>query len=480
MKREAYAPAAASACEAQASWPDSIDPLATWPVHHAGSAQSAAPRYHERRFSVTPRTTGFAALGVPADLVDALASDGFETPFPIQRECVPPALAGRDLCGRAATGSGKTLAYGIPMLARVDQAEPNQPTGVILVPTRELARQVRTDLLGMGKARRRYVLAVYGGTPYVAQRSSFQRGASIVVACPGRLLDFVRRGQVDLGAVQVCVVDEADRLADLGFMDDVRALLDEMPADRQTLLFSATLDGDVDELVTRYQRDPVRIDLTSDDPDVPADHHVMVVRSIERVGAAANLVRQHGRTIVFTRTREGTDSLATALAASGVRTASMHGGMSQSQRERSLHALRRGHVDALVATDVAARGIHVDDVELVLHWDVAMDAKDYVHRSGRTARAGAGGTVITLVTDTHARRANRITKQAGVDAGSLAAPARDGRDARSDSPGRRDGVRREQGSRPGRTGGVKTVSHFARRSHAGRSRPSSRRSRPNG
>jgi superfamily II DNA/RNA helicase len=366
--------------------------------------------------SPAPRVaSGFRALGVPADLCDALAEDGITEPFDIQTACLPAALAGRDLCGRAPTGSGKTLAFGIPMLATVAQAEPYHPTGIILVPTRELAKQVRFDLLSMGKARRRYILAVYGGTPYAGQLNSFKLGASILVACPGRLLDFVRRQQLSLDAVKMCVIDEADRLADLGFMEDVKALLDAMPPARQTLLFSATLDGDVDDLVKNYQRQPERVDVISRESEAaPARHLLMQVRPIEKVGVAAKLVRQYGRTIVFTRTRENADSLRDSLVASGISTGVIHGGLPQGQRERALESLRHGRIDALVATDVAARGIHVDDIELVLHWDVADDAKDYVHRSGRTARAGSAGTVVTLVTDKHIRHATRITTEAGV------------------------------------------------------------------
>lgn len=419
--------------------------------------------------SNTSRTgaEGFRALGVPADLCAALAADNIHEPFEIQTACIPDALAGRDLCGRARTGSGKTLAYGIPMLERVSQAQPFHPTGIVLVPTRELAKQVRFDLLSMGKARRRYILAVYGGTPYGSQINSFRMGASILVACPGRLLDFVRRGQLSLDSVEMCVIDEADRLADLGFMEDVRALLDAMPPTRQTLLYSATLDGDVDELVKNYQENPVMVDLVGEtDDEEPATHLIKVVRPIEKTGVAAQLIRDYGRTIVFTRTREGTDTVREALNASGVHAGSIHGGMSQGQRERSLEAFRHGRVDALVATDVAARGIHVDGVELVIHWDIAMDSKDYVHRSGRTARAGSAGTVISLVTDRQASRVNKITKGAGVTIGAAGAASGAERPARSersgtDSPhddGANNGSRRV---RPGDHGGVKTVAQLA-------------------
>jgi superfamily II DNA/RNA helicase len=437
--------------------------------------------------------TGFRALGVPADLCAALAADDITEPFEIQTACVPDALAGKDLCGRAATGSGKTLAFGIPMLTRVSQAKPFHPTGIVLVPTRELAKQVRFDLLSMGKERRRYILAVYGGTAYGSQLNSFRMGASILVACPGRLLDFVRRGQLSLDSVEVCVVDEADRLADLGFMDDVRELLDAMPAKRQTLLFSATLDGDVDELIKNYQHDPVMVDLIGDEPDAsPATHYLKVVRPIEKTGVAANLIRDYGRTVVFVKTREGADSVRESLEASGIRAGSIHGGMGQGQRERSLEAFRHGRVDALVATDVAARGIHVDGVELVLHWDIAMDPKDYVHRSGRTARAGSAGTVISLVTDRQAQRASRITKLAGIMVEKLGnessgrrpqGPIHADRETAAaqvledydEQPGQSDDTAPVRATRPGQHGGVRTVAQLAGRPQGRGPRVRSRR-----
>jgi len=447
--------------------------------------------------------SGFRALGVPADLCAALADDGITEPFEIQSACLPDALSGKDLCGRAATGSGKTLAFGIPMLAKVSQAKPFNPTGIVLVPTRELAKQVRFDLLSMGKERRRYILAVYGGTAYASQLNSFRMGASILVACPGRLLDFVRRGQISLGSVEVCVIDEADRLADLGFMDDVRELLDAMPATRQTLLFSATLDGDVDELIKNYQHDPVMVDLIGDEPDAsPASHYIKTVRPIEKTGVAANLVREYGRTVVFVRTREGADSVREALEASGIRAGSIHGGMGQGQRERSLEAFRHGRVEALVATDVAARGIHVDGVELVLHWDIAMDPKDYVHRSGRTARAGSAGTVISLVTDRQAQRAHKIAKLAGItieksqpaaagarprgpihaDRETVASQVLEDDDTTTDEVPSAEayGERSERDprgprSRPGQHGGVRTVAQLAARPQARGPRVRSRR-----
>jgi superfamily II DNA/RNA helicase len=354
----------------------------------------------------------FRDLGVPPRIVSALEADGITEPFAIQTATLADALAGRDLCGRAPTGSGKTLAFGIPLMARVGEAVPRHPTGLILVPTRELALQVKRSLIPLGRAAWRYVLAVYGGSRFEPQIDSLKKGASVVVATPGRLLDLIERKQIFLDAVEVAVIDEADRMADLGFMPDVSRLLDMLPQQRQTMLWSATLDGDVDMLIRRYQRDPVRHEVA--DRASEAHHHIQVVRKIERVGAVATLVRSHGATLVFTRTRDGAEKLAEQLRDSGVSADAIHGNRSQAQREHALHRFRTGKVDALVATDVAARGIHVDDVSLVVHWDLPADAKDYVHRSGRTARAGADGKVVSLVTREARSRAERLLRTAGV------------------------------------------------------------------
>ncbi|MGD9705531.1 MAG: DEAD/DEAH box helicase [Acidimicrobiia bacterium] len=353
-------------------------------------------------------SSSFGALGVPADLVDALNASGISEPFPVQAACLPDALAGRDLCGRAPTGSGKTLAFGIPMMARISRAEAHHPTGIILVPTRELAKQVRTELVELGKASRRYILAVYGGVPYASQLASLRRGAALLVACPGRLLDLVERGAVSLDSVEVAVIDEADRMSDLGFLPEVVKLLDMMPKQRQTMLFSATLDGDVDELVRRHQNNPVRHDLVGDVEQPDIEYRWERVKSIERLGRAAGLIRQHGQTMVFAATRLGAERLVEQLGGAGIRATAIHGGLSQGQRERSLEAFRKGRYEALVGTDVAARGIHVDNVSMVLQWDLPSDPKDFLHRSGRTARAGAAGLVVVLVPPQHDRTAMRL------------------------------------------------------------------------
>lgn len=355
-------------------------------------------------------SSSFGALGVPADLVDALGASGFTDAFPVQEACLPDALAGRDLCGRAPTGSGKTLAFGIPLMARISGAEAHHPTAVVLVPTRELAKQVRNELVELGKARRRYILAVYGGVPYANQLSSLRRGAAVLVACPGRLLDLVERGAVSLDRVEVAVVDEADRMSDLGFLPEVVKLLDMMPEQRQTLLFSATLDGDVDELIRRHQRNPIRHDLIGETEQPAIDYRWERVKPVERLGRAASLIREHGQTMLFTGTRLGADRLAEQLTDSGIRAAAIHGGLGQGQRERALESFRRGRVEALVGTDVAARGIHVDNVAMVVHWDLPSDPKDFVHRSGRTARAGATGLVTMLIAPQHERAAARLKR----------------------------------------------------------------------
>lgn len=397
-------------------------------------------------------STSFAALGVPAPLVDALTAQGFEHAFPVQATCIPDALAGRDLLGRAPTGSGKTLAFGIPLMARISQAQPHHPTAVVLVPTRELAQQVRTELTPLGKAAKRYILAVYGGVPYSSQMNSLRRGAAVLIACPGRLLDLVERGAVHLDAVETCVIDEADRMADMGFMPEVRKLLERMPSQRQTLLFSATLDRDVDELVRHHQNDPVRHDLMGDVPESIAEHRFIRVNPVARLGTAAKLIRDHGSTMLFTSTREGTDELAGQLAHSGITTAAIHGGMNQRQRERALEQFKDGRVTALVGTDVAGRGIHVDNVSLVIHWDLPGDAKDYVHRSGRTARAGKKGTVVCLIAPQHERKVHWLIRevQPGATIEGEAPPARMPRDVGARRPGGGQPFHRGQGGPGGR------------------------------
>jgi len=343
-------------------------------------------------------TDTFADLGVSDDLVEALHRHGIRTPFPVQRLTIADGCAGRDVCAQAPTGSGKTIAFGVPLAARLAAAAPHRPTGLVLVPTRELAAQVRRELEWLGAPRRLRTTTLYGGVGFGAQRAALRRGVDVVVACPGRLGDLIERGDVDLSDVEIVVLDEADRMADMGFLPAVRQLLDRTPADRQTMLFSATLDGPVAELWRRYQRDPVRHAVpSSPDTATPATHVFWEAARGHRLQLCADVVTAAGSTIVFCRTKRGTDRLARQLAGLGVQTAAIHGDRSQGQRDRALSAFAGGQVAALVATDVAARGLHVDDVACVVHWDPPADATAYTHRSGRTARAGAAGTVVSLV-----------------------------------------------------------------------------------
>jgi superfamily II DNA/RNA helicase/cold shock CspA family protein len=362
-----------------------------------------------------PSTT-FAELGVPADLVGTLHARGLVDAFDIQSMTVPDGLAGRDLCGRAPTGSGKTIAFGIPLAARVSKARPRRPRGLVLVPTRELAAQVCGELEWLGRGRKLRVAAVYGGAGFGAQFKALRRGVDVLVACPGRLIDLIERGEVDLDEVEMVVVDEADRMADMGFLPAVQELLDRTPPTRQTLLFSATLDGAVDRLVQRYQRDPSRHLLPEADVTA-ATHRFWAVERSRRVELAAEVVATAGPTIVFCRTKHGADALAKKLDQRGIRSAAIHGNRSQGQRERALAAFADGKVRALVATDVAARGIHVDAVACVLHFDPPADFKDYTHRSGRTARAGADGTVVSIVLPEQRAMVARYQRELGMRPG---------------------------------------------------------------
>jgi len=343
-------------------------------------------------------STSFPDLGVPADLAQRLADDGITEAFPIQIDTLPEAMRGRDLCGRAPTGSGKTLAFALPIAARVGRAKPGRPRALILTPTRELAAQIRETLRPLAEVRGRRVATFYGGTNLRRDQQRLRQGVDVAIACPGRLADLVQRGDVDLGSVTTVVLDEADRLADMGFLPEVRRLLDRTSRERQTLLFSATLDGDVDDLVRRYQRDPARYEVAQPAEEVGDVRHLFwEADRATRRGLTADIVRSVNPAIVFTRTKRGAERLARQLAKDGVSTAAIHGDRSQRQRESALARFSRGDVSTLVATDVAARGIHVDDVGVVVHYDLAGTEKDYVHRSGRTGRAGAGGVVVSLV-----------------------------------------------------------------------------------
>ena len=359
-------------------------------------------------------TINFAQLGVPDTICRALARNGITQPFAIQATTITDALAGRDVCGRAPTGSGKTLAFGIPIAINVERAKPKMPRALILAPTRELAEQIHEEIRSFaGQVR---IGVVYGGVGYGPQIAALRRGVDILVACPGRLEDLIEQGLVDLRAVDHVVLDEADRMADMGFMPAVRRLLEQTSSDRQTLLFSATLDGDVAKLTRDHQRDPVHHEVGEDTPDITAARHLFwKVPRAERTGVLAEAVGTAWPAIVFCRTRHGSDRLARQLDKAGIRTAAIHGGRSQSQRTRALSDFINGKVHALVATDVAARGIHVDDVAAVFHFDPPEDHKAYIHRSGRTARAGRSGVVISLLTPEQVKDAQRMQREIGLD-----------------------------------------------------------------
>jgi superfamily II DNA/RNA helicase len=354
-------------------------------------------------------------------LTRALAQQGIITPFPIQTAALPDSLAGRDVCGKAPTGAGKTLAFGLAVLSRLERTAPagrrgrRHPSAMVLVPTRELAAQIQTDLASLATAIGARIMSAYGGVGYAKQLSDLRKGVDVLVACPGRLSDLVDRGAVDLSFVDLVVVDEADRMADMGFLPAVRQLIDLTSRDRQTLLFSATLDGPVDRLIRDYQHSPVRHDVEPTSTSRgQIHHHFWRVESQNRIEVTAETVSARGPALVFCRTKRGADRLSQRLARSGLQSAAIHGDRSQVQRERALAAFRSGQLDVLVATDVAARGIHVDAVPLVVHFDPPADHTDYVHRAGRTGRAGADGNVVSLITQEQGANSGQLRRRLGL------------------------------------------------------------------
>ena len=386
--------------------------------------------------------SSFAELGVPATLASALGARGITTPRPIQARTLPDALAGRDVLGRAETGSGKTLAFGLPLLIRTaiqsGKRRARQPRGLVLVPTRELADQVHHELLPLAAALGLRLLAVYGGVPLGRQAQQLRRGVDVVMATPGRLLDLLGQGACALDAVAITVLDEADHMADLGFLPAVTSLLDHVPPGGQRLLFSATLDGQVDTLVRRYLTDPVRHTV---EPTVAGaarmDHQIRSVRASDKVAVAAELAGRPGRTLVFVRTKHRAARLARQLQQAGVRAGALHGNLAQPARTRALAGFAAGTVPVLVATDIAARGIHVDGIDLVVHFDPAAEPKAYLHRSGRTARAGAAGTVVTLVLPEQATEVAKLHRYAQVTTSPVPTAAQPGRATDRQYPGRR-------------------------------------------
>ncbi|WP_286900183.1 DEAD/DEAH box helicase [Thermocrispum sp.] len=359
----------------------------------------------------------FESFALPAPLLRALHAQGIHAPFPIQAATLPDAIAGRDVLGRAQTGSGKTLAFGLALLARLHggKAVPGRPRALVLVPTRELAMQVADALTPLAKATGLWVRTVVGGMSFDRQAQVLRRGVDLVIATPGRLADHVRQGTCALSQTAMVAVDEADRMADMGFLPQVREILDLTPASGQRLLFSATLDGAVGTLVGDYLTDPVEHSVAPVTASVGTmDHHVFQVAHTDKQAVAAAIGARPGRTILFVRTKHHADRVARQMRNVGVPAAALHGGKTQGQRNRVLAEFKDGRCSALVATDVAARGIHVDDVSLVVHVDPPNDAKDYLHRAGRTARAGAAGTVVTLMTPEQKHTVRRIAQQAGV------------------------------------------------------------------
>jgi superfamily II DNA/RNA helicase/cold shock CspA family protein len=409
-------------------------------------------------------TATFSDLGVSPELVTRLRTLGLTTPFPIQEATIPDALAGRDVCGRAPTGSGKTLAFGLTIASRCTGAAPRRPLALVLVPTRELAAQVQREIAGLSAGGSRRVIAIYGGTGYSPTRQALQKGVDAVVACPGRLEDLLSQQMIDLSAVKTVVLDEADRMADMGFLPSVKRILDVTAPSRQVLLFSATLGPEIEALVRQYLHNPARHDVTPAEESSDVSHLFWHAEREERVSLTARLVGEHGRALVFCRTRHGADRLAKQLKFAGVEAMAIHGDRSQAQRERALAAFSRGSAQVLVATDVAARGIHVEDLPCVVHFDPPADATDYLHRSGRTGRAGKTGTVVSLVTGEQQKAVRSLQRSLGLEervhapGGAVSrrlapsersdGPARSDRPARSARPVRLERQPRSESRRP--------------------------------
>jgi superfamily II DNA/RNA helicase len=372
-----------------------------------------------RPMSTSTSTAGFAELGVPAVLVKQLALAGIEAPFPIQTATLPDSLAGRDVLGRGRTGSGKTYAFLLPMLARLaakpTKRQPNRPRALILAPTRELVTQIEASLAPLAKTLSLRTLTIFGGVRPNPQIQALRAGVDIVIACPGRLADHMQSGHANLDSIEITVLDEADHMADLGFLPVVRRLLDKTPRNGQRLLFSATLDGGVDVIVKRFLTNPVTHSVDSaQSPIAKMTHHVLHLDKDSRIPVLVDLTAAPGRTLVFTRTKHGAKALTRQLNARGVPAVELHGNLAQNARTRNLAAFSTGTATTLVATDIAARGIHVDDVSLVVHADPPMEHKAYLHRSGRTARAGNAGTVVTLMLDAQVSDVRDLTRKAGI------------------------------------------------------------------
>ena len=388
--------------------------LSVLPAERRPSAQRGR-RGPANRAAAAPAVS-FAAAGVPAPLVSVLAAAGITTPFPIQAATLPDALAGRDILGRGQTGSGKTLGFCIPLAAGLADGYTSacRPRGLVLVPTRELASQVHAVLAPLAESMGLSVATIYGGVPQKPQVAKLRDRADIVVACPGRLADLIEQGHCHLGDVEISVLDEADHMADLGFLPVVRRLLDMTPPGGQRMLFSATLDAAVDVLARRFMNRPAHHDVGPVEVPVAMVHHLLTVEPADRVGVVTALAGGGGRSLVFTRTKHAARRLARQLTTSGIPAAELHSDLSQGVRERNLASFASGVVRVIVATDIAARGIHVDGIDLVIHADSPAEHKAYLHRSGRTARAGAAGTVITLQTPAQAAAVRDLMRKAAV------------------------------------------------------------------
>ena len=372
---------------------------------------SAAPETDAPDADVT-----FASLGVPAPLVEVLAEDGIINPFPVQAATLPDALAGRDILGRAQTGSGKTLGFSLPMVTRLadGQTASGRPRGLVLVPTRELATQVYEVLRPLARAMGLWVTTIYGGVSYGPQVTALRRRTDIAVATPGRLADLINQGECDLSDVEIMVIDEADQMADLGFLPIVRRLLEATPADGQRMLFSATLDAAIDVLVRRFLNNPATHSVNENASPAEIEHHVITIDPAKKLEVLATLTGGDKRSLVFTRTKHGAERLARQLTELGIPAAELHGNLRQGARARNLAAFSSGVARVMVATDIAARGIHVDGIDLVIHADPPAEHKAYVHRSGRTARGGADGVVVTLQMRSQAREVTAMMRKAGI------------------------------------------------------------------
>jgi superfamily II DNA/RNA helicase len=359
-------------------------------------------------------SVSFADLGVPARLVERLNARGITEAFPIQEAAIPDALNGRDVVGKAVTGSGKTLAFALPLMARLTKAQPRKPVALVLVPTRELAAQVQKEIAQLTDDRGRRVICIYGGTSYNVARKALNYGVDVVVACPGRLEDMLEQRGLDLGSVTTVIVDEADRMADMGFLPAVRRIVAATSRERHVMLFSATMGPDVSSLVREFTHDAAIHDVVGDEAPSDVDHYFWRVPRDRRPEITADIIEQYERAIIFTRTKHGADRLARQLGERGISAVPLHGDRSQAQRERALRSVKSGQIQVLVATDVAARGIHIDLLPVVVHYDPPAQATDYLHRSGRTGRAGATGAVISLVGEDVIGQVKRLQRALGI------------------------------------------------------------------